>query len=261
MKIQILDKTDSEIKFLLEGVKPGFAGEMRRIMMTEIPTMAIEWVDFKKNDSALNDEIVANRLGQIPLTYDKKSYNLPEDCKCEGKGCSRCQVEFILKKKGPCVVYSGDLKSTDKTVQPVFDKIPITELFEGQEIQFEAIAQLGVGKRHAKWQGAVVGYKNLPTISISKNLKNPEKYVNVCPRDVFEMKGKSLIVTDPMKCTLCMQCVEASDNEIKVGSVEDIFVFNVETSSGFNAEDVVLSAAEILENKINEFGKGLGKVK
>jgi DNA-directed RNA polymerase alpha subunit len=51
------------------------------------------------------------------------------------------------------------MKSTDKSVRPVNDKIPITELFENQEIDLEATAQLGTGREHAKWQGAVVGYK------------------------------------------------------------------------------------------------------
>ena len=158
MKIKILEKNGREIKFSIEGITPGFANALRRVMMTEVPTMAIEWVDFKKNDSVLPDEILANRLGQVPLTFDRKAYNLPGNCKCEGKGCSRCQVEMVLKKKGPGVVHSGDLKSKAKDVQPVFDKIPITELFKDEELQFEATAQLGLGKEHTKWQAAVAGY-------------------------------------------------------------------------------------------------------
>ncbi len=55
------------------------------------------------------------------------------------------------------MVYAEDLKSK-ADVYPVFGKIPIVELFEGEELQFEAIAQLGLGKDHAKWQAAVVGY-------------------------------------------------------------------------------------------------------
>ncbi len=159
MKINVLEKNGMEMKFSVEGIKDSFASALRRIMMTEVSTMAVEFVDFKKNDSALNDEIIANRIGLIPLTFDKDAYNLPKECKCEGKGCSNCQVKMVLKKVGPAVVYSGDFKSTAKDVKPVFDKIPITELFEGQEIQLEATAQLGFGREHAKWQGAVVGYK------------------------------------------------------------------------------------------------------
>lgn len=159
MKVDVLSHKGSEIKFSVEGVKSSFASALRRIMIGEIPTMAIEFVDFKKNDSALADEVVANRMGLIPLTFDEKTYNLPSECKCEGKGCSNCQVTLVLKKKGPAVVYSGDMKSTDKGVKPVHDKVPITELFEDQDIELEAIAQLGKGRDHAKWQGAVVGYK------------------------------------------------------------------------------------------------------
>jgi DNA-directed RNA polymerase subunit D len=204
MKIEILEKTDSEIKFSLQNVTPAFANSLRRIMVSEVPTMAIEWVDFKKNSSALPDELLANRLGQIPLTFDRKAYNLPSECKCEGKGCSRCQVELVLKKKGPEMVYSEDLKSKDKDVQPVFGKIPIVELFEGEELQFEATAQLGIGRDHIKWQAAVVGYRY--------------------------------------------------DNN-------NNFIFNVESVCGLNAEEVVATAAEVLEGKVELFGKELKKLK
>jgi len=204
MKIKILKKNKDEMTFVVEEINHDFANELRRIMISEISVMAIEFVDFKKNDSALPDELIANRLGQIPLTFDKKAYSMPDDCSCKGKGCSRCQIELVLKKKGPGIVYSGDLKSKAKDVQPVFDKIPIVELFEpNDEIQFEAIAQLGNGRMHAKWQSAVVGYK-----------------------------------------------YEGSN-----------FTFNVETVSGLTPEEIVVSAAEYLENKASEFEKAVGKLK
>lgn len=203
MKIKILEKKKDRLKFSVEDITPGLANALRRVMMTEVPVMAIEWVDFKKNDSVLPDEVLANRLGQVPLTFDRKAYDLPEKCKCGGKGCSRCQVELVLKEKGPCVVYSGDLKSKAKDVKPVFDNIPIVELFEDDDLQFEAVAQLGLGKNHAKWQAAVVGY---------------------------ESEGNT-------------------------------FVFNVESVSGLKAEEIVTAAAEILEERMRDFSKDLGKLK
>ena len=156
MKVEVLSHKGPEMRFSVDGVKPSFASALRRIMISEIPTMAIEFVDFKRNDSALPDEVIANRLGMIPLTFDTKAYEMPP---ADGKRTSRHEVKMVLKKKGPGVVYSGDMKTTDKSVKPVYDKIPITELFEGQDIQLEATAQLGTGRDHAKWQGAVVGYK------------------------------------------------------------------------------------------------------
>ncbi len=164
MKVSVLEKNKMEMKFVVEGIKPSFASALRRTMMSEVPTMAIETVDFKDNDSALNDEIVANRLGLVPLTFDQDAYELP-NC---GKLTSKNSVKLVLKKKGPGMVYSGDMKSDDKDVKPVYDKIPIVELFENQQLQFEATAILGVGREHVKWQGAVVGY--------SVDEKDPQKF-------------------------------------------------------------------------------------
>jgi len=267
MKMKILSKNDLEISFLVEGINYAFANELRRMMMGEIPVMAIEWVDFRSNDSPMPDELMANRLGQIPLTFDKKAYELPENCKCEGKGCSRCQTELVLKKKGPGIVYSGDLKSKDKSVRPVFDKIPIVELFEGQEVEFEATAQLGIGKNHAKWQAAVVGYKNAPNITISAANCNGEscrKCVERCVKNpkVLAVERGKIVLTNVLVCNMCMQCVDVCPKgAIKVEAMEDSFIFNVESVSGLSPEEIVVQAAEILEEKSNQFEKGLSKLK
>ena len=262
MKIQILNKTASDLSMVVEGIGSELAGELRRIMLSEVPTMAVEWVDFKKNDSAMQDEIVANRLGQIPLAYDRKMYNLPGKCKCDGKGCSRCQVKLTLKKEGPCTVYSGDLKSKDKEVAPVFDKIPVVKLFEGQELEFLATAQLGTGKEHAKWQGAVVGYKGMPKVSINAANQNDfEKYAKSCPKHLIEIDKNKLVVAKPFECMMCMQCVEASNGGISVEPLEDSFVFSVETVSGLKPDEIVTMATEVLEDKLKEFDKLVKKLK
>ncbi|MEM5801997.1 MAG: DNA-directed RNA polymerase subunit D [Candidatus Aenigmatarchaeota archaeon] len=261
MKIKILQKNDSEIKFLVEGIKPGFASALRRIIISEMPTMAIEWVDFKKNDSIVNDEIIAHRLGLIPLTFDPDAYNLIKECTCKGKGCSKCQVKLTLKKKGPGMVYSGDLKSTAKDVRPIYDKIPIIELFEGEELQLEAIAQLGIGREHVKWQGGIVGYKNKANIIVGKEVESKLEYLEVCPTNVFDIENNKLITARPLDCILCMQCVEASGGKIKVEPIEDSFIFDVESVSGWSAEDLILKSIEILEEKLKTFLKEIKKFK
>jgi DNA-directed RNA polymerase subunit D len=193
MKLTVLSKSDFETKFEIQGINTSLASAMRRVMMSEIPTMAIEWVDFRKNDSAVTDEVVANRLGMVPLTFDQKVYNLPDQCKCEGKGCSLCQVKLVLKKKGPGVVYAGDMKSTAKDVKPLYDNIPVTELFdENSEVTLEATAQLGTGRRHVKWQGAVVGYK--------QDEKSKDTFTfnveSVCGLKVGDVIGSSLKILE-----------------------------------------------------------------
>lgn len=263
MDVKIISKDEEKIRLLLTGVRPGFANFLRRVMISEVPTMAIEWVDFHKNSSALWDEIIAHRLGLIPLTFDPEYFNMPDECTCEGKGCSHCQVVLVLDKVGPCTVYSGDLKTTDERVKPVFDKIPIVELLEGEELKFEAIAQLGIGREHAKWQAANVGYQNLPIIEVNeKKLSEGKKkrLIEVCPRKVFRLvDGK--IEANNFDCTLCMRCVEEFPNVISVKPDLDSFIFRVETVSGLKPEEIVRQAVKVVKSKLKEFRSDLKKLK
>ena len=97
---------------------------------------------------------------------------------------------------------------------------------------------------------------------VSTNLKDLEKFVKSCPRNVFKINNSKLVVTDPTKCILSMQCVDASDKgEIEVAPVEDAFVFNVESASGLKSDEIVLLAAEILGKKMKDFQKALRKIK
>ncbi len=159
MKIEILEKSDTYVKFALEESNPAFANALRRIMISEVPTLAVEEVDFFENSSALYDEMIAHRLGLIPLTTNIKDYNFRSECTCKGKGCSKCTVTLALSKKGPGTVYSGDMKSSDKDVVPADPKIPIVKLNEKQKIKLEASAILGRGREHAKFQPGVISYQ------------------------------------------------------------------------------------------------------
>ena len=173
MKIRILRKKGGIMEFTIEGVTPAFANALRRIMISEIPVLAVEWIDFHDNSSVLFDEVIAHRIGLIPLIFDPKKFNFTEDCVCEGKGCPSCQAVFALNKKGPCMAYSGDMKSSNRDVKPVDSKFPIVELLENQSIKLEAISRLGLGTDHAKFQASNAAYKYQP----ESPTKNPNKFL------------------------------------------------------------------------------------
>ncbi len=158
MKISETKKEGKTLSFVLEDATPSFANALRRIMMSEVPVLAIDDVTIFQNESPLYDEVVAHRIGLLPIKTDLKTFKLPSECTCKGKGCPKCQVSFTLVKKGPCTVYSGDLKPSDPKTVVADDKVPITKLIEGKKIKIEAIAMLGQGKEHAKWQPAVESY-------------------------------------------------------------------------------------------------------
>ena len=84
--IEIISTGKEEATFFLRGVDAAFANSIRRTIMEDVPTIAIEDVEFRKNSSVLYDEMAAHRMGLIPLTTDLQSYNLPANCKCEKAG-------------------------------------------------------------------------------------------------------------------------------------------------------------------------------
>ncbi|OLD01086.1 MAG: hypothetical protein AUJ07_12000 [Crenarchaeota archaeon 13_1_40CM_3_53_5] len=155
MDIKILTREPETLRFILSDASTAFANALRRIMISEVPIMAIDDVMVLENNSVMYDEILAHRLGLVPVTTDQ-SYNLPEECSCKSElGCEKCRASLSLEieaSEASEVVYSSQLKPENPDVRPVSDKIPIVKLTQGQRIKLEAYARLGRGRVHAKWQ-------------------------------------------------------------------------------------------------------------
>ncbi|MEM3061363.1 MAG: DNA-directed RNA polymerase subunit D [Candidatus Bathyarchaeia archaeon] len=258
MKIKILEKSNESIRFLLSGVSPAFANALRRIIISEIPTMAIDDVVIIENTSTMYDEVLSHRLGLIPLTSDLDSYYLPEECSCKSEfGCEKCRASFVLEAEArdkTITVYSGDIKCSDPRIKPVSDKIPIVKLAPKQRLKLEAYAKLGRGLEHAKWQPvSACGYKFLPIISIDKKRCNLcEECIKNCPERILEVRGKTLIVKDELRCTLCKDCVKCCPIDppaIKVNWDESAFIFYVESTGSLGLERIIKEAFNLIANK------------
>ena len=157
MDIKVLSREQDTLRFVLSDVSPAFANALRRIILAEVPVMAIDDVMILENNSVMYDEILAHRLGLIPVTTDQ-TYNLPEECTCKSDlGCEKCRATLSLEVEAADpveVVYTSNLKPENPEVKPVSDKIPIIKLAQGQRVKLEAYARLGRGRDHAKWQPA-----------------------------------------------------------------------------------------------------------
>lgn len=160
LKVKVLEDSPNAVTLQLEGIDRSYANAVRRFCIAEVPSMAIDDVVILENSSVLYDEILAHRLGMLPIKTDLERYNLPEECDCGNPlGCHKCRVLFVLDAKGRdkvSTVYSGDLVSEDREVRPVSETIPIVKLAQGQSVKLEAYARLGKGKEHAKWQPCTV---------------------------------------------------------------------------------------------------------
>jgi DNA-directed RNA polymerase subunit D len=273
MSIEILEKDEHNLKFLLKGISIEMVNAIRRIMLSWIPCMAVDEVIILKNDSPLYDDVLAHRIGLIPLTTDLDVYNLPENCECGGFGCPQCQVSLTLevtnKTKDNMVIYSGDLESNDPKIVPVNPNIPIAKIGKNESLIFEAYAILGRSRDHVKWQAVSnVFYRYLPVIEFddSKCSSCPDKCIvsRMCPEKLFDFSDKKAATLQKdywKKCTLCRACKEnCPQDAIQIDYDKNSYIFSIE-SDGVLPLDVVLEKAfEIFLAKIDEFLETLEKV-
>lgn len=258
------DKENKKVSFVLMNSTPSFANVIRRTIVEEVPVMAIEDLEFRKNNSILYDEIVAHRMGLMPLTTDLKSYNVSSECKCKGKGCARCQLKLTLKAKGPCTVYASDLDTKDAAIKPVYPKTPIIKLLKNQSLELEATAILGRGKEHAKWAPGHVYYKNKPVIEIDiKKCDGCGKCIEQCPTKTLEIKENKAIVSKDhlMDCHLCNACVDSCPKEAIALKGSEDFIFYIESWGQLDCKQILTEASKILDNKLDEFSEKLKQAK
>jgi len=257
MKVEQLSKEkDGKLSFKVKGATPGFINAIRRICIEEVPTMAIEEVTFLKNTSGMYDEMIAHRLGLVPLTTDLKSYNLPVKCSCKGEGCPKCQVKFTLSKKDPGYVYASDLKSSDPEIKPVYPKMIIAKLLKGQVLELEATAVLGLGRVHAKWSPGLIYHRAAPNIEIlNPKAEGAQAAAEACPKKILRYEKDSLSVDKDKveECTLCLACSEAAPKAVRVSPRENEFIFTIESWGQLSCREIIREASKVFDSKLDEF--------
>lgn len=249
-------------KFTITGVSTSFANMLRRAMISEVPTLAIEDVRIYDNTSVLFDEMLAHRLGLIPLRTDLKRYKPRAECTCEGVGCPVCTATYTLSVEGPKTVYSSDLIPQDPDAPPAEEKIPIIDLTKDQKIVLEAYAIVGTGKEHAKWQATTAcGYKNYPEIAIDERCDGCGMCIDECPRDVLEAgQGNVRVIGGRQElCSLCKLCERAclaggigTEPAIHIGTDIERFIFVVESDGSMPVREIIERALQYIQRSSDD---------
>ena len=245
------ERKKNKLTFLLKGADEVFANTMRRLIIEEVPTLAVEELEIKDNNSALYDEMLGLRLGLCPIKTDLKSYNSKESCKCGGVGCAHCELKMTLKANKKGYVYTEEAQSTDPKCTFGQEKMTITKLLAKQKVDVLMTAVIGQGKMHTKWSPGIAFYKKEPILKVG-TVKDAENVMKNCTDGVFTLKGKKLEVNaENVYDSQLLEYYADLDQGISL-EFSDNIIFTVEGWGQLGLKEMVTTATEILVEKIEK---------
>jgi len=251
MKLEKLnwDKKINKLVFVLKDTETVFANTIRRLTLSEVPTLAVEDVEIKENSSTLFDEMIALRLGLCPIQTDLKSYNFKQECKCDGEGCARCELKLTLKGSKKGYVPATDAISSDPKCKFVY-AMPVVKLIAKQKVEMQMTAILGRGKEHAKWCPGWVWYFGWPEFKTTA--QSDLKACAECKS--LEVKGGTIKVKDILKWNEADESI-CEKNGVEVNHSEKDLVFNLESWGQLSCKEILDVSADILLEKVEELDK------
>lgn len=281
-KVQVIRLTKEELEFDMVGIDAAIANAFRRILLAELPTMAIEKVHIYNNTSIIQDEVLAHRLGLVPIAADPRVFEYRQ-AGANDAGTEEDTLEFRLKvrcTKNPAVRETSDPdqmyrdhRVTTKCLEwiprgnqanlgafgPVHDNILLAKLRAGQELDLRLFCVKGIGKDHAKFSPvATASYRLLPEITLLRDVEGlaAERLQNCFSPGVIgivhEKAGKKkAYVADPRRDTCSREVFRYEDlkDAVKLGRVRDHFIFSVESTGVLLPEVLVTEAVRVLQAK------------
>jgi DNA-directed RNA polymerase subunit D len=218
-------KGENKFTFKAE-IEDSLVNAIRRYV-GQIQIAAIDEVEISKNDSPLYDETLAHRLGLVPLKQSAKK---------EGK------LKLSSQDKG--MIYSGSLKGD---FEVVYNKIPLTLLSEGQEIEISANIKMGKGQDHAKFSPGIMNYRQASEIYTDKELA--EKIKSAFPNIEIKQKGDKLLIVDNKEkeiTDICEGLAEKYGRKIEVKPTNDIII-SIESFGQIDAKSIFTKSIEALK--------------
>ncbi|MCC6019811.1 MAG: DNA-directed RNA polymerase subunit D [Thermoproteaceae archaeon] len=243
--VKVVEKTPLFLKAIVDGVSPSLVNALRRVIIAELPALAIDTVIVITNTSAMYDEMLAHRLALIPLTTPLHALPSIEDCETGVVDPSECTVRLTLNvtASDDVMVYSGHLVSDRPDVAPVYKEVPIVKLVKGQSIVLEAYARLGRARDHAKWQAALASYYYYPRVVI-KDDRCREICKDICKN-----------LEDPLECTFnrAWACKDICGDGLVVEWDKYKYVFWIESFGNYDIDTVLRETFSIIKKKMSRF--------
>eukprot|EP00123_Amoebidium_parasiticum_P010985 comp20445_c0_seq1/m.25996 comp20445_c0_seq1/g.25996 ORF comp20445_c0_seq1/g.25996 comp20445_c0_seq1/m.25996 type:complete len:354 (-) comp20445_c0_seq1:437-1498(-) len=294
-RVDIVKIDGNDMEFDLVGVDASIANAFRRIVISEVPTMAIEHVYLMNNTSIMQDEVLAHRLGLIPINADPALFEYKEGGDDQFTDANTIAFKLNVKcsqtakkAKGDKTatptpsksmsVYSRDLKWVpqgaqadrfkDKPISVVYDDILIMKLRPGQEMDIEMHCEKGIGKTHAKWSPVgTCAYRLLPEIIINQPVRGEKaRRLQKCfSNGVISLKNnkgeEEAYVDNPRVETMSREVFRHPDLAplVEINRVKDHFIFTIESIGALEPDRIFLDAVRIMRAKCRIVLKELEK--
>lgn len=262
VKVDNFVKPDErELQFDIFGIDPAILNSVRRVIMSEVATVAIERVLVANNTSVIPDEVLAHRLGLIPIFVNPKRLKmLPEHAELDAKNHLKFHLKVDAGEK--LSVLSDDIKwipleNQEQEIGPVtLEKgIILVKLAPGQQLDMDLIATKGIGQEHAKWNPASCAmYKHLLKISLKKNLKDEEvrKVQEFFSPGVIGIDSKGVAaVINPKLCNQSPEYLRGSEvtDLVQIERLAEQFNFCIETTGFYLPADLFVESLQVLRRK------------
>jgi DNA-directed RNA polymerase alpha subunit len=270
MKLLVLAYTNEECTIRIEDTNPAFVNSLRRIIIAEIETVAVELVEITVNDSPICDEMLAHRIGLIPLVSSNIHLMSPSECTCASGQCSQCTVTFEINYTNteltPQSIYSKHLQPVSEFAhqyKPCFDDILITKINPNSSLKLKAYAQKGTGSDHTKFNATcAVEYHFEPVILLDETIDQQplhikEELVQSCPQSIFKLNEQTqcIDIEDTDKCNYCHSCerlcrkYKLPDDILQVKPDESIITIKIESIGSIPALQILHQALNKLMYK------------
>lgn len=275
IKVQFIEPFDSDervleeekilrVRFELLNTDPSIANALRRIMIAEVETVAVDQIGLMQNTSIIPDEVLVHRVAMVPLAVDPRHVRPNEPLffeltiTCKGKPMNVYSSDLIFQPDESPESKFPDQKEywAQFEPRPVHKDILLAKLLPGQQIHMRAVCRVGKGQDHAKWSPvATATYRIMPKIDVNQKLANGDVAMAIkeaCPRDVFDIEDAgTLTVQDPRRCTMCRECIRLDEFKdcVELYRVSDHFIFSVESVGSLPPMEIIRRAILILKAK------------
>jgi len=274
--IRVLDRTDRRIELLFEGYDRRFVNALRRLVLSDVPTLAVDFIYVYDNSSGVVDEILAHRMGLLVLDSSEALERLkpPEECENAREDDEDCYVTLFLEaevrpnESTGRYVKAGEIQLSKNITRIAHPETPLTYLAPGQRVHAVAYARLGRGREHGKWSPATVSVMQYLPIIEYDGEKATEKCLECLeafPDIVEKLKegGKGRIELAKNMNTSALRYCSEQDCKDALNVVYDSsrLILAVESTGALPPERIVLEAVRALQARAEKLKAKLEEAK